>query len=37
VRHRRLVGDQATRAVAQEGLFFSQDEGHRINRLFWSY
>ena len=28
MRHRRLVADEAARAVAQHGLFFGEDEGH---------
>jgi hypothetical protein len=28
MRHRRLVADQAARAVAQHRLFFGEDEGH---------
>jgi hypothetical protein len=28
MRDRRLVGDQVARAVAQQGLFFVQNESH---------
>ena len=34
MRHRRLVGDQAARAVAQQRLFFSEDEGHGSTGCF---